>query len=204
MDSNNFVYHDVPDGQRAFYSKKTTDIEYKFPFGTKELWGCAHRGTHDLDMHIKESKKDLSYTESDGKKIIPEVIEPSVGCDRLFYALICDKYVIEKIGSESREVLKLSVELAPYKICVLPLTNKLNDKAYEIFTSFLKKGISCTYDTSGSIGKRYRRQDAIGTPYCVTYDFDSEKDKTVTVRERDTMIQKRVKISEVIDILKLN
>jgi glycyl-tRNA synthetase len=151
---------------------------------------------------MKESKKDLSYTEVDGKKIVPEVIEPSVGCDRLFYAIICDKYEVEKIGeNDEREVLRLPIELAPYKFSILPLANKLSEKARAVFDKLISMGFSCSFDTSGSIGKRYRRQDAIGTPFCLTYDFESEQDDSVTVRERDTMKQKRVKIDKLHEII---
>jgi glycyl-tRNA synthetase len=143
------------------------------------------------------SKKDLSYLEPDGTRIVPEVIEPSVGVDRLFYAIVCEKYDVEKVGEEEREVLHLPYSLCPYKCAILPLSNKLSDKAYPIYLNLLKKGISCQYDISGSIGKRYRRQDAIGTMYCITYDFESEANGTVTIRNRDTMKQEVVKIEDI-------
>jgi len=203
IDPKNLNYHEIPDDERAFYSKKTIDIEYHFPFGLKELWGCAHRGTHDLSSHSRVSGHDLYYLEPDGTKIVPEVVEPSVGCDRLFYAIVCDKYEVETLeNGEEREVLHLIYELSPYKVAILPLSNKLEEKANEIYNMVASKGISCTYDTSGSIGKRYRRNDAIGTYYCLTVDFDTQNDNCVTLRNRDTMKQERVKIDDLFNYLK--
>lgn len=203
MDEKNFVFHNIPDGERAFYSKKTIDIEYAFPFGTKELWGLAHRGTYDLEQHIKHSNADLTYFDPNtNKRTIPEVIEPSVGLDRLFYAIICDKYSIEKVNDEEREVLHLPFNLAPYKVSVLPLANKLSAQSEEIFNMLLNNNISSNYDSSGSIGKRYRRADAIGTPFCVTIDFDTEKDGCVTIRNRDSMKQERIKIENILNFIK--
>jgi glycyl-tRNA synthetase len=151
---------------------------------------------------MNESGKELKYLEPDGNKITPNVIEPSVGIDRLMYAIICDKYDIEKLeGDEEREVLRLSYDLAPYKVAVLPLSNKLSDKAKEVFNKIIDKGISTIFDASGSIGKRYRRQDAIGTPYCITYDFDSEINNTVTIRNRDNMKQDIIKIEDIFSYL---
>jgi glycyl-tRNA synthetase len=164
-----------------------------------ELWGLAHRGQHDLTSHIKTSGKELYYLEPDGTKIIPEVIEPSVGLDRLFYALICEKYEIEKVDfNDEREVLRLPFSLSPYQCAFLPLSSKLNEKAFELYKRILDSGLfSCIYDQSGSIGKRYRRQDAIGTFYCITYDFESEEKNTVTIRERDSMKQVIIFIDEI-------
>jgi glycyl-tRNA synthetase len=130
------------------------------------------------------------------------VIEPSVGIDRLFYAIICDKYEVEKLSdNEEREVLHLPISLSPYKFSVLPLNNKLNSEAYALFLKIIGKGISCSFDASGSIGKRYRRQDAIGTPYCITYDFDSGQKRTVTIRERDSMKQETINIEELFNFI---
>jgi glycyl-tRNA synthetase len=136
------------------------------------------------------------------KRTIPEVIEPSVGLDRLFYAIICDKYSIEKVNDEEREVLHLPFNLAPYKVSVLPLANKLSAQSEEIFNMLLNNNISSNYDSSGSIGKRYRRADAIGTPFCVTIDFDTEKDGCVTIRNRDSMKQERIKIENILNFIK--
>jgi glycyl-tRNA synthetase len=152
---------------------------------------------------MRVSEKDLTYLEPDGKRITPEVVEPSVGCDRLLYALVCEKYEKETLeNGEEREVLKLIYELAPYKCAILPLGNKLNDKAREVFNKIIDRGISASFDTSGSIGKRYRRADAIGTFYCITIDFDTENDNCVTIRDRDTMKQERVKIDDLFNYLK--
>ena len=181
----------------CFYSKATTDFEYKFPFGWGELWGVADRTDYDLTQHANESKEALDYLDPiTNKKYVPYVIEPSLGVDRMFLTVLCDAYNEEDLGEgDSRVVLKLKPFLAPYKVAVLPLSKKLSDKADEVYTNLIKK-FSCTYDEAGSIGKRYRRQDEIGTPMCVTIDFDTLEDDSVTVRDRDTMEQVRIKISE--------
>jgi glycyl-tRNA synthetase len=132
----------------------------------------------------------------DGVKILPEVIEPSVGVDRLFYAIACEKYSVEKVGEEDRIVFHLPFSLAPYKFCILPLSNKLNEAAKSIYKIIADMGVSCAFDESGSIGKRYRRQDAIGTPYCITYDFNSKENDSVTVRDRDSMQQEIIKLGD--------
>jgi glycyl-tRNA synthetase len=151
---------------------------------------------------MNESGKELVYVNPvSGEKITPIVIEPSVGVDRLFYAIVCDKYSVEKVDNEEREVLHLPFELAPYKFAVLPLSNKLEDESKKIYDKIIEKGVSCIFDVSGSIGKRYRRQDAIGTPYCITYDFSSNETNTVTVRERDSMKQEKINISKLDDYL---
>jgi glycyl-tRNA synthetase len=203
FDKKNINPCDIPDGERAFYSKKTIDFQYNFPFGFKELWGLAHRGQYDLSAHIKTSGKSIFYLEPDGTKVIPAVIEPSVGLDRLFFALICEKYKVEKIDKDDeREVLSLPYALSPYKFAILPLTNKISDEAYKLYSDLIATGkYSCTYDQAGSIGKRYRRQDAIGTFFCITFDFDSIEKKTVTIRERDSMKQITIKISELQEFL---
>ena len=181
----------------AFYSKATTDFEFLFPFGWGELWGIADRTDYDLSQHAKFSGKDLNYFDQEtGEKFIPYVIEPSLGADRVALAFLCEAYDEETIGeNDTRVVLHLHPALAPYKAAVLPLSKKLGDKATEIYEE-LAKNFSVDYDDAGSIGKRYRRQDEIGTPYCVTYDFDSETDGCVTVRDRDTMEQVRIPITE--------
>ena len=179
----------------SHYSTATSDIEFLFPFGWGELWGIADRTNFDLGKHQEFSGKNLEYFDAEkGEKYLPYVIEPSLGADRVTLAFLCDAYTEEKISEDDiRIVLKLSPVLAPYKACVLPLSKKLGEKAEEIYAE-LSKYFYVDYDESGSIGKRYRRQDEIGTPFCITYDFDSETDGSVTVRDRDTMKQERIKI----------
>ena len=194
----NLTIHEYSKNELAHYSKKTIDFFYNFPHGDAELWGISDRGIFDLSQHEQFSKKDLQYHDViTNKKFIPLVIEPSVGVERLLYAIFVDAYCEESINNDVRVVLKLCEAIAPYKICVLPLTNKLNDLGQKFYQNILNKCISSTYDLSGSIGKRYRRQDAIGTPYCITVDFDTEKDNTVTVRERDSTKQVRIKFDEI-------
>ena len=182
----------------CFYSKATTDFEYLFPFGWGELWGVADRTDYDLKQHANESKENLEYTDPvTGEKYIPYVIEPSLGVDRMFLTVLCDAYHEEEVGeNDTRVVLKLAPHLAPYKVAILPLSKKLSDKADEVYGDLIKH-FSCTYDEAGSIGKRYRRQDEIGTPFCVTIDFDTLEDCCVTVRERDSMAQERIPIADV-------
>ena len=181
----------------AFYSKATTDFEFLFPFGWGELWGIADRTDYDLSQHATHSGKDLSYFDQEtGEKFIPYVIEPSLGADRVALAFLADAYDEETVGdNDVRVVLHLHPALAPYKAAVLPLSKKLGDKATAIYEE-LSKYFPVEYDEAGSIGKRYRRQDEIGTPFCITYDFDSETDNCVTVRDRDTMEQVRLPIAE--------
>ena len=182
----------------VFYSKATTDIEFAFPFGWGELWGIADRTDYDLSRHMEHSKEDLAYQDAEnGEKYVPYCIEPSLGADRMVLAFLCNSYDEEQIDeNDSRVVLHLHPALAPYKVAVLPLSKKLSEKAKEVYTKLSKK-FMCDYDEAGSIGKRYRREDEIGTPYCVTIDFDTLEDDTVTVRDRDTMEQIRLKIDEV-------
>lgn len=181
----------------SFYSKGTTDIEYLFPFGWGELWGIADRTDYDLSRHMEASKEDLTYLDTEtGEKYVPYCVEPSVGVDRVFLTVMCDAYEEEEISEEdTRIVLHLHPALAPYKVAVLPLSKKLSEKANEVH-EMLSKRFLCDYDESGSIGKRYRRQDEIGTPFCITIDFETENDGCVTTRDRDTMEQVRVKIEE--------
>ena len=181
----------------AFYSKATTDFEFLFPFGWGELWGIADRTDYDLGQHAKFSGKDLTYYDQDtNEHYIPYVIEPSLGADRVALAFLCEAYDEETVGdNDVRVVLHLHPVLAPYKAAILPLSKKLGEKATEIYED-LAKYFSVDYDETGSIGKRYRRQDEIGTPLCITYDFDSENDNCVTVRDRDTMEQVRIPILE--------
>ncbi len=188
----------------VFYAKEAYDIEYNYPFGFKELEGVHARGNYDLTQHQKGSGKDLSYfDQATDKKYIPHIIESSVGVGRMFLAVIADAYVEEEINGETRTVLKIHPSLAPVKVAVSPLLRnkpELVKKAQEIY-AMLKKDYACEYDDNGNIGKRYRRQDEIGTPYCVTIDFDTLEDDTVTVRDRDTTKQKRIKISELSKIV---
>ena len=184
----------------AFYSKFKTVIEFLFPFGWGELWGIADRTDYDLTRHQETSGQDMSYFDDEKKeKYIPYVIEPSLGADRVVLAFLCSAYDEENIGTEEkpdmRTVLHFHPALAPVKIGVLPLSKKLNEGAEKIFSQLSKK-YNCEFDDRGNIGKRYRRQDEIGTPFCVTYDFESENDGAVTVRFRDSMEQERVKIEE--------
>ena len=187
----------------CFYSKATTDFEFLFPFGWGELWGVADRTDYDLTQHIKTSGKSLEYFDPEtNEKYVPYVIEPSLGVERLFLSIVCEAYDEEEIGEgDVRTVMHLHPALAPIKAAVLPLTKKLKEQATEVYT-MLSKHFSVDYDEAGQIGKRYRRQDEIGTPFCITYDFDTlEKDGCVTVRDRDTMEQERVKIEELVDYL---
>lgn len=192
----NLKLRDHDKDELCFYSKATTDFEFLFPFGWGELWGVADRTDYDLNQHMKESGKDLSYVDPvTNEKYVPYVIEPSLGADRAFLAFLCNAYDEEEIDGETRVVLHLHPALAPVKVAILPLQKQLVEKADEIFKTLSKK-YSCDFDLSGSIGKRYRRQDEIGTPFCVTVDFDTLEDNTVTVRDRDTMSQVRVRVDE--------
>ena len=181
----------------CFYSKGTTDIEFKFPFGWGELWGIADRTDYDLKQHMEHSKEDFTYLDQEtGERFIPYCVEPSLGCDRVALAFLCNAYDEEEIAEgDVRTVLHLHPALAPYKVAILPLSKKLSPKAEEIFENLSKK-FMCEYDEAGSIGKRYRREDEIGTPYCITVDFETENDNSVTIRDRDTMEQIRVKIDD--------
>ena len=197
MKKENMRLRDHSKEELSHYSNATTDIEFAFPFGWGELWGIADRTDYDLSSHIEHSKQDLSYQDPiTNEKFIPYVIEPSLGCDRVTLAFLCNSYEEEDLGEgDSRVVLHLHPALAPFKVAVLPLSKKLSEKADEVYAE-LSKEFMCDYDEAGSIGKRYRRQDEIGTPYCVTVDFETENDGCVTVRDRDTMEQERIKISE--------
>lgn len=187
----------------SFYSKGTTDIEYTFPFGWGELWGIADRTDYDLSRHQEVSGQDLTYFDDvNNKKFIPYVIEPSLGADRVVLAFLCEAYDEENIGTEEkpdiRNVMHFHPAIAPVKIAILPLSKKLSKNAEKIYDTLSKK-YYCEFDERGNIGKRYRRQDEIGTPFCITYDFDSETDEAVTIRDRDSMKQVRVKIEELKD-----
>jgi len=192
---------EVPDGERAHYSQRTVDFEYEFPFGKKELYGLAYRGDFDLQNHMRSSGQDLSYTDPETQeKFVPHVIEPTFGVDRSILAVLSDAYSEES----DRVVLKLKPSLAPYKVAVFPLLKnkpELVAKAKEVYHE-LKKHMTATFDDRGNIGKRYYSQDEIGTPFCVTVDFDSLEHHDATLRDRDTMQQVRVKISDLADHIK--
>ncbi len=181
----------------CFYSKATTDFEYLFPFGWGELWGVADRTDYDLTQHQNVSKKDLTYFDSEtSERYVPYVVEPSLGVERCVLAVLSGAYDEEEVGeNDVRTVLRLHPCLAPFKAAVLPLSKKLGEKAMEVYDE-LSKYFMVDYDEAGSIGKRYRREDEIGTPFCITYDFDSVEDNCVTVRDRDTMEQVRIKIAD--------
>ncbi|MCF0150640.1 MAG: glycine--tRNA ligase [Firmicutes bacterium] len=185
----------------SFYSKATTDFEYLFPFGWGELWGIADRTDYDLTRHQEVSGKSMEYIDpiDPKKRYVPYVIEPSLGADRVTLAFLCNAYEEEDLSEDGKEdsrvVMHLHPALAPFKACILPLTKKQSEKAEEVY-SMLSKYFNVDYDVAGSIGKRYRRQDEIGTPFCLTVDFDTETDGCVTVRDRDSMEQKRVPIDE--------
>ena len=197
MKEENIRLRDHSKEELSHYSNGTTDIEFAFPFGWGELWGIADRTDYDLKQHMEFSKEDMTYLDVEtNEKYIPYCIEPSLGCDRVALAFLCNSYDEEEIEEgDVRTVLHLHPALAPYKVAVLPLSKKLSEKAEEVYTN-LSKRFMCDYDEAGSIGKRYRREDEIGTPYCVTIDFDTLEDNSVTIRDRDTMEQVRIKIDE--------
>ncbi len=206
LSKKNFYNHEIPQEDRAHYSKRTVDIEYSFPWGKDELWAIAYRGDYDLSSHQKSSKIDLTYfDEEKKKKYIPHVIEPTFGADRTILAILTEGYFEES----NRVVLKLKPNIAPYKVAVFPLlANKpqIIQKAREVFEKIKDSNefrfLKVAWDDRGNIGKRYYSQDEIGTPYCVTIDFDTLKDETVTVRDRDTTKQERIKISDLLGYLK--
>ncbi len=207
VNMDNLVWHEIPDGERAHYSKRSVDIEYKYPFGLSELHGIAYRTDFDLSRHEKVSGEDLHYTDPEtNEKFLPHVVEPTFGIDRMLLVALLEAYSEEEAPTandgetEARVVLKFPKYMAPIKVAVLPLSKKeeLSSVAKGI-AGDLRKSFQVDYDETQSIGKRYRRQDEIGTPYCVTVDFDSLKDKKVTVRDRDTMEQERVAIIDLKD-----
>ena len=211
LKEENIRLRDHDPEELCFYSKATTDFEYLFPFGWGELWGVADRTDYDLTQHINTSGKSLEYFDPEtNEKYIPYVIEPSLGVERLFLSVVTEAYDEEELvstdknGNEKREtrtVMRLHPALAPYKCAVLPLVKKLTPTAEEIY-EMLSKKFMCDFDETGTIGKRYRREDEIGTPFCITVDFDTiEKDNCVTVRDRDTMEQQRVAIDDLVKFL---
>ncbi len=213
MREENLRFRDHSPEELAFYSNATADIEFMFPFGWGELWGIADRTDYDLKQHMEHSGKSLEYvsvsTDENGKsvtkKYVPYVIEPSLGADRVALAFLCEAYDEETLTddkgkTDTRIVLRLHPALAPVKAAVLPLSKKLGENALKVY-ELLSKSFNVEYDDAGSIGKRYRRQDEIGTPFCITYDFDSEEDGCVTVRFRDSMEQERVKIDDLTSLI---
>ncbi len=199
MREENLRLRDHDPEELCFYSKATTDFEFLFPFGWGELWGVADRTDYDLTQHTNHSGENLEYFDQEAnKKYIPYVVEPSLGADRVTLAFLIDAYDEEELeGGDTRTVLRLHPALSPFKAAVLPLSKKLSEKAGEVYDE-LRKHFMVDYDEAGSIGKRYRREDEIGTPLCITYDFESENDGCVTVRDRDTMEQERVKIEDLV------
>lgn len=202
MKRENFRLRDHNAEELSHYSNATTDIEYKFPFGWGELWGIADRTDYDLRQHMEHSGTDFTYTDPfTNEKYIPYCIEPSLGVDRVALAFLVDAYEEEELeGGDSRTVLRFHPALAPFKAAILPLSKKLKDEAFELYTRLQKK-YTVDYDEIGSIGKRYRRHDEIGTPFCITYDFDSCDDNSVTIRDRDTMEQVRISIDKLEEYL---
>lgn len=199
MKEENLRLRDHEKEKLSFYSKATTDFEFLFPFGWGELWGVADRTNYDLGQHQEHSGKSLEYFDPEtNEHYIPYVVEPSLGADRAFLAFLCDAYdeeVVDAEKNDTRVVLRLHPAIAPVKAAILPLSKKLSESALKVYET-LAKYYALEFDDSGSIGKRYRRQDEIGTPVCITYDFESEEDGCVTVRDRDTMVQERIKIDE--------
>lgn len=202
MKEENMRVRDHAAEELSFYSKATTDIEYLFPFGWGELWGIADRTDYDLKRHMEHSGQDLSYLDPmTNEKYIPYCIEPSLGADRVALAMLIEAYDEEELeAGDVRTVLHLHPALAPFKAAVLPLSKKLSEKALEVYAK-LAKHFPVEYDEAGSIGKRYRREDEIGTPFCITVDFDTLEDNTVTVRDRDTMEQIRLNVDELVSYI---
>jgi len=201
IDSKKIHQHEIPDGERAHYSKRTIDFEFDYPFGQKELYGLAYRTDYDLKQHQKFSGQDLSYTDQEtGEKFIPHVIEPTWGLDRTFLAVLLSAYAED----DKRMILKLKPQLAPYTVAVFPLVRNKPDiinKAREVFQYLKLQSISCIWDDRGNIGKRYYSQDEIGTPWCMTIDYDTLEDDTVTVRDRDSAKQERVAIGKLVEYI---
>ena len=202
INGENLRYRDHEKEELSFYSKATTDIEYLFPMGWGELWGIADRTDYDLGVHQNHSGADLRYLDPEtNEKYLPFVIEPSVGLDRLLLAVLSDAYSKEMVEGEERVVLKIHPALAPYKVTILPLIKKVHgNKANDIY-AMLCKHFACSYDESGSIGKRYRRSDAVGTPFAITIDDETIENNTVTIRDRDTMEQVTLQIDELVDYI---
>ena len=201
--AENLRFRDHAKEELSFYSVATCDIEYKFPFGWGELWGIADRTDYDLKRHMEHAKTNFEYLDpATNEKYVPYCIEPAVGVERVFLSMFCDAYDEEVINdNDTRIVMHFHPAMAPYKACITPLSKKQSEKAMEVF-EMLAGDFAVEFDDAGSIGKRYRRQDAIGTPFCITVDFDTENDGCVTVRDRDTMEQVRLPLNEVKDYIK--
>ncbi len=199
LSTENVREYDVPADSLAHYSSRTVDFEYNFPFGWGELLGLANRGNYDLTTHTNHSNDSMEYNDqAAGEKYMPHIVETSMGVERLLFAIVSEALVTEQLEDGEREVLKLPFKLSPYKVAVMPLTNKLENESTELYKDLLKQDLGpITYVKGGSIGKRYRKQDAIGTPFSITFDFDSIEDKMVTIRNRDTMEQERINISDI-------
>ncbi|MFD3448828.1 glycine--tRNA ligase [Microbacteriaceae bacterium 4G12] len=196
MKENSMRLRDHGEEELSHYSNATTDVEFKFPFGWGELWGIADRTDFDLKRHMEHSNEDFNYVDPQtNERYVPYCIEPSLGADRVTLAFLCDAYEEEQLENDTRTVLRFHPALAPFKAAILPLSKKLSEGASEVYAE-LSKHFMIDFDETGSIGKRYRRQDEIGTPFCITFDFDSQEDNQVTVRDRDTMEQVRMPISE--------
>ena len=201
INKENLRYRDHEPEELAFYSKGTCDVEYKFPFGWGEILGVADRTDYDLKRHMDASKQSLEYLDPEtNEKYVPYCIEPSMGVDRIFLMVATDAYDVEELENDSRVVMHFKPNLAPYLAAVLPLSKQQKEFSRELQLKLAKK-FHVVYDDTGSIGKRYRRQDAIGTPFCITVDFDTENDNSVTIRERDSMKQVRLPIDKVKDYL---
>lgn len=200
ISEDNLRLRDHTQEELSFYSVATTDIEYRYPFGWGELWGIADRTDYDLKQHIDYSKEDLRYFDPEkNEKYIPYVVEPSLGTDRLLLALLAEAYDEEELeNGEKRTVLRFAPALAPVQVAILPLSNKLREGAQAVYQDLIQHYL-CEYDDRQSIGRRYRRQDEIGTPFCVTFDFESLEDHAVTVRERDSMEQVRIPVDQLVD-----
>ncbi len=202
ISAENIKIRDHEKSELAHYSQATSDIEYNFPFGWKELEGVAYRGNFDLSQHMKYSGKDLAvYDEATKTSYVPHVVECSVGVDRLMLAILCEAYDEDIADGETRIVLRFHPRIAPIKAAFLPLMKQQNDAMEKIYKEIKKSGIAVQFDASGSIGKRYRRYDEIGTPFCITYDFETENDGCVTVRHRDTMQQERIPLASLYEYL---
>ena len=199
IDKKNIRWREHTKDELSHYSKRTEDIEYKYPFGFKELWGIAYRTDFDLKNHMEKSGKDMNYTDPQtSERFIPHVVEPTFGITRTLLAMLLESYTKD----DKRVYLKIPAKLAPYKVAVFPLLRnkpELVKKATGVFDNLVDKGFSATFDDRGNIGKRYLSQDEIGTPWCVTVDFDTLKDDTVTIRDRDTTEQARVSIDKLSD-----
>lgn len=202
LQKENVQLREHDEEELSHYSVATCDIEYKYPWGFDELWGIANRTNYDLTQHQKHSGVNMEYLDPyTNEKFIPYCIEPAIGVERLLLAVMCEAYHVEPVGDDTRIVMKFEPAVAPIKVAVLPLSKKLEEPATQIYHELIKE-FATDFDASGNIGKRYRRQDAIGTPYCITFDFDSLEDKMVTLRDRDTMEQKRLTLEEAKEIIR--